>query len=78
MTFLDPLLSSNFKSYSEKRLNDLIRGRYLISRYTNTSYLDAGYISPLERDYILKFITDEKQEEHRQIEESKNRRKHKR
>ena len=48
----------------------------MISKFTNTSYLDAGYISPLERDYILEFITEEKEEEQRKIEESKQKRKH--
>lgn len=75
LNFLDPLLSSTFKEYSEKRLKDLIRGRYLISRFTHTSYLDVGYISPLERDYILEFITEEKEEEQKKIEESKQKRK---
>ena len=78
LNFLDPLLTSNSKQYIETRLKDLIRGRYLISKYTHTSYLDAGKISPLERDYIIGFITDQIKAEQKAIQENKNKKKNNR
>lgn len=71
-------MTSNSKQYIETRLKDLIRGRYLISKYTHTSYLDAGKISPLERDYIIGFITDQIKAEQKAIQENKNKKKNNR
>ena len=33
--------------------------RYLISKRSNTSYIDCGEITPLERNYIVDLIKDE-------------------
>lgn len=38
---------------------DLVKERYLISKHTHTSYNDTAHITPIEREYIFEFITDE-------------------
>ena len=38
---------------------DIVHQRYLISKHTNTSYMDTLKITPIERQYIFQFITDE-------------------
>lgn len=73
LNFLDPLLTSDSKKYCIERYKELTRGRYLISKYCNTSYNDVGDISPLERDYIIGFITEELERQQKAYEEAKNR-----
>ena len=33
--------------------------RYLISKYSNTSYLDCGEMTPLERGYLVDLVKEE-------------------
>ena len=47
------------KPYGPIRYKNIARERYLISKYTNTSYEDTSRITPLERGYILEFITED-------------------
>ena len=47
--------------YGPGRYKDIVRERYIISKHTNTSYEDTKHITPLERDYILEFITEDLQ-----------------
>jgi len=37
---------------------DLVEQRWTISHHLNTSYTDTGNITPLERKYLLQFISD--------------------
>ena len=74
LNFLDPLLTSNAGKSCAERYKELTRGRYLISKYCNTSYNDVGNISPLERDYIIGFITEELERQQKAYEEAKNKR----
>lgn len=57
--FLDPPLTSDGQPYGQVRYRDIVKERYLISKSTNTSYLDTGKITPLEKNYILSFIKEE-------------------
>ena len=41
----------------------LVKERYLISKHTNTSYNETAWITPVERQYIFEFITDELQKQ---------------
>ena len=59
MNFLDPLLTSDNQPYGVKRYKELVKECYLVSKYTNTSYLDTHKMTPVERDYLLEFIGDE-------------------
>lgn len=36
-----------------------MKERYIISKHTNTSYLDTAYITPTERTYLINFITED-------------------
>ena len=47
------------KPYGPIRYKNIARERYLISKHTNTSYEDTSKITPLERGYILEFITED-------------------
>jgi hypothetical protein len=67
-------LTSDGKPYAPKRYKEIVRERYLISRFSNTSYKDLDNVSPLEREYLLEFIYDEKQKEIEAYEEAKRNR----
>ena len=69
--FLDPKLTNDGKPYGPVRYKDIVKERYLISKYCNTSYTDIGDTSPLERKYILEFITDELKKQKEQIDQMK-------
>ena len=54
-------MTSDGKLYGPQRFKDIVKERYIISSCCNTSYLDIGNITPLEREYLLSFIYDEQQ-----------------
>ena len=56
---MDPQLTEEGKPYGPVRYKNIARERYLISKHTNTSYEDTNRITPLERGYILEFITED-------------------
>lgn len=57
--FLDPLLTSDGKPYGPYRYKQIVKEAYLISKNTNTSYVDVMKITPQERNYILEFLSEE-------------------
>ena len=59
--FLDPVWTSDGEPYGPVRYREIIKERYYISKYCNTSYSDVGNISPAERRELLDIITDELQ-----------------
>ena len=59
LNFLDPLLTSDADKYCGERYKELARGRYLISKHSNTSYADTKDITPTEREYLIEFITED-------------------
>lgn len=50
----------------------IVKERYLISKRTNTSYLDTENITVLERQLLLKFINEEIEAEQKLLEELPN------
>lgn len=72
---MDPQLTIDGKPYAPKRLAEIVEERYQISKHLNTSYNDAGEITPLERDYLLKFIADDIQQENEMIRKAQENRK---
>ena len=46
-------------AYATRRYREIVHERYLISKHINTSYEDTRLITPLERDFILQFITED-------------------
>lgn len=56
---MDPQLTRDNKPYGPVRYKELVTERYIISKVSHTSYIDAGQLTPREREYITKYITDE-------------------
>lgn len=75
MNFLDPLLNSDGTPYGPFRYKELVRERVLISKNINTSYIDVGKITPLERKYIIQFLHEEAQKRQEMLDELKNKNK---
>ncbi len=77
-SFLDPLLTKDNKPYAPVRYKELVKERYLISKNIHTSYSDVGKMTPIERSYILEFISDEIKRSQKLIDEQiSNRKKNK-
>lgn len=53
---MDPQLTIDGRPYAPQRLSEIIEERYQISKRIHTSYNEVGEITPLERDYLLRFI----------------------
>ena len=52
-------MTSDGKPYGIERYKDIVQERYIISKYTNSSYADLAKITPLERRYLLGFVKEE-------------------
>lgn len=59
MNFLDPKLTSDGKPYGPYRYKEIVKECYLISKNCNTSYTDLMNITPIEKNYLLEFISEE-------------------
>lgn len=75
--FLIPQLTEDGKPYGPKRYGEIAKECYLISKHTHTSYNEVLEISPMERQIILKNITDDLQKQSDQIKELEAKRKQK-
>ena len=69
-SFLDPQKTRDGKPYGPQRYKELVRERYAISKITNTSYIDTGKITPLERKFIMEFIVEDNKREKESFEKS--------
>ena len=67
--FLDLILPSD--KVKGVLLENLTKEKYFISRKIHTSYLDLDEITPIERKMILKFITEDLQEQSDAMERAK-------
>lgn len=72
---MDPPLTSDGKPYGVTRYKDIVQERYIISKFTNTSYTDLAKVSPLERKYLLGFVKEEIDKNKQAIEERKRKNK---
>lgn len=54
-------MTDDGRQYGPIRFKHIAKERYLISKHSNTSYIDTGSLSPAERAYILEFIIDDLQ-----------------
>ena len=61
LSSLDPQLTEDGQPFGPTRYKEIARERYLISKYTNTSYDDTSKTTPLERGYILEFLLEDMQ-----------------
>lgn len=64
-------MTEDGKPYGPHRYKDIVKERYIISKHTHTSYGDTETITPLERSYILEFITDDLERQHEMYEKAK-------
>ena len=67
--FFDPVLTSDGKPFSQERYRQLVKERYIISKHTNTSYLDSGQLCPIERTLLTKYILEELEAQKKIIED---------
>ena len=63
LNFLGPRFDANGNPTGPTEYETLVKERYYISKRSNTSYLDVGEISVHERKLLMKFISDEIQQE---------------
>ena len=71
LNFLDPQKTEDGQPYSPIRYKELVKECYLISKNLNTSYLDVLKITPLERNYLIKFLVEEAKYNKDMIEQSR-------
>ena len=67
--FLDLILHSN--KYKSFILEDITKEKYLITKYTHTSFLDIDEITHIERQMLLKFVVEDLKEQNAAIEKAK-------
>lgn len=56
---MDPQKTSDGKPYGPIRYEEIVRERYIISKFINTSYNDVGQITPVERQFLINYIVEE-------------------
>lgn len=64
-------MTSDGRPYAPTRLAELVEERYQISKHLHTSYNDVGEMTPLERDYILKYIARDIQQENEMLQKAR-------
>ena len=69
--FLDLVISD----YNTKTtiLENIVKEKYYITKFLNTSYLDTDEITHIERNMLLRYIKDDKEQEAKQIKNLRNR-----
>ncbi len=70
---MDPAMTEDGKPYGPFRYKEIVKERYIISKYCNTSYTDLANVTPTERNYLLEFATEECDKAKEIAEEMKNR-----
>lgn len=66
-------MTSDGRPYAPTRLAELVEERYQISKHLHTSYTEVGEMTPLERDYILKYIARDIQQENEMLQKARDR-----
>ncbi len=69
---MDPAMTEDGKPYGPFRYKEIVKERYIISKYCNTSYTDLANVTPTERNYLLEFATEECDKAKEIAEEMKN------
>lgn len=69
--FLDPQTDKNGKPYGPVRYKEIAKEKYIISKKTNTSYLEAGLLPAKEREFLLEFISDDLEKEYEAMQDAK-------
>ena len=71
--FLDPLLTDDGRPYPLVVFNQLCKERYIISKFSNTSYKDTADLTPREREFIIGEIVKEIKEKNEILNRVNNR-----
>lgn len=71
LNFLGPQFDESGKPLGPIEFERIAKERYFISRRLNTSYIDTGQITVLERNLLLKFISEEIAEEEKLLNEAR-------
>ena len=71
LNFLDPQTTSDGQPYGPIRYRELVKECYLLSKNLHTSYTDILQISPIERNYLFKFLIEDAEREKEAIEKKK-------
>ena len=69
--FLDPQFTNDGKPYGPIRVKLILEQCYLLTRYLHISYTDVLKISPLEREHLLKLLSQEFEKSKKYIEEQR-------
>lgn len=69
LNFLDPKLTEDGKPYGPERYKRIAQECYLISKNMNTSYADVLKMTYKEREYLIKFLLDDFNENKKAIEQ---------
>ena len=69
---MDPVMTEDGKPYGPFRYKEIVKERFIISKYCNTSYTDLANVTPTERNYLLEFATEECDKAKEIAEEMKN------
>lgn len=56
---MDQQKTRDGKPYAPYRYEQLVNERYFITKNTHITYSDTGKLTPIEREYIIKYIADE-------------------
>ena len=65
---MDPALASDGKTpYAVVRFREIAQERYRLSKIMHTSYLELGEITPIERQYLIDFATEDAKKENEMI-----------
>ena len=70
-------MTESGKDYGPYRFKEIVKERYLIAKNCHTSYLDVGKITPLERSYLIEFLTEEARKTKEFMEQQELKRKNK-
>jgi len=66
---LDQQKTKDGKPYAPYRFESLVNERYFITKNTHITYSDTGKLTPVERNYIIKYIADEIKKMNEQMKE---------
>lgn len=64
-------MTSDGKSVGQEQYENIVKQRYAIARTLNCSYESVGNMSPVEKNFIIKYINDEYEERKKQLDEQK-------
>lgn len=71
MWFFDPAETVDGEPYGPYRFHQIVQENYIISKNCHIPYRDVLKMTPVERQYILNFISDEIKRTNEEIERRK-------